>query len=580
MIMQRLQGLTDALGRYPLTSAFLAASAIINALNINDYSLNYEKFIVTFVVGAFLGAVAQAIFERFFTKQHHRIALSALAALLTGGYYFIISAAPEFSVEIGLRTSIALFALLISFILVPSLKNKTSFNQSFMISFKSFFVALFFSLVIMLGMSLIIGAIDQLLFRVSYRAIAHTANIIFTLFGTLYFLSLVPLYHKESEEQIAEAASTPKFLEILISYIIIPLTAVFTVILLIYIFLNIGGQFWTDNLLEPMLVSYSIIVILVYILASSLSNKFANLYRKIFPKILVPIVIFQIISSVLSLGDTGVTLGRYFTILYGVFAATTGVILSIVPLRKNGLVAILLIAFSIVSIVPPTDAFTISRNSQLRIVEETLISNDMLADDTVMPDATISEEDKDRIRTGMRNLQNLGYIERISWLPEDFNYYRDFSDTFGFSEYERADHMRDFTFVNLDSQEPISISGYDFMLSQYRVSNREEAEGIVTTFTKGELDYTIEEIRNAEQEVTLVLYEDPENELLRFNTQDIFEFFMDFEDTNNMIPPEIATFSAESDEAILTAIIQDLHIDKSSNETRQNATMYLLIRVK
>ena len=58
-----------------------------------------------------------------------------------------------------------------------------------------------------------------------------------------------------------EAAKCPKFFEILISYIIIPLIAVFTIILLVYIIKNIGGEFWSDNLLEPMIVSYSIFVI-------------------------------------------------------------------------------------------------------------------------------------------------------------------------------------------------------------------------------------------------------------------------------------------------------------------------------
>ena len=112
----------------------------------------------------------------------------------------------------------------------------------------------------------------------------------------MYFLSLIPVYpgivnqNKDQgitdlqEENINKAAYCPKFLEVLISYILIPLIAVFTIILLIYIIQNIGGAFWKDNLLEPMLVTYSITVILVYILASEIENKFTIFFRKVFPK--------------------------------------------------------------------------------------------------------------------------------------------------------------------------------------------------------------------------------------------------------------------------------------------------------
>ena len=128
------------------------------------------------------------------------------------------------------------------------------------------------------------------------EAYSHAANIIFILFAPVYFLSLIPVYYGKSDEnepgegmepkadKIDKMANCPKYLEILISYIIIPLTAVFTLILGVYIATNIGSDFWTDNLLEPMIVSYSITVILVYILASRLENRFAQLFRKIFPK--------------------------------------------------------------------------------------------------------------------------------------------------------------------------------------------------------------------------------------------------------------------------------------------------------
>nr|WP_238321825.1 DUF4153 domain-containing protein [Carnobacterium jeotgali] len=118
---------------------------------------------------------------------------------------------------------------------------------------------------------------------------------------------------------------------------LIPLTAIFTVILLVYLLQNITGDFWTNNLLEPMLVSYSVTVILVYLLASNIETKSALLFRKIFPKVLVPIVLFQTISSVLKIQETGLTHGRYYVILFGLFAVIAGLIFSILPVKKKWL---------------------------------------------------------------------------------------------------------------------------------------------------------------------------------------------------------------------------------------------------
>ena len=78
--------------------------------------------------------------------------------------------------ELTIRTSVALFALLFAFIWIPVIKSKVSFNQSFMISFKSIFNSGFFSGVIYGGIAIIITAVDQLIFSVDYKAYAHAAQ--------------------------------------------------------------------------------------------------------------------------------------------------------------------------------------------------------------------------------------------------------------------------------------------------------------------------------------------------------------------------------------------------------------------
>jgi hypothetical protein len=577
----RLAGLTDAIARFPLTTLFLLAAAILNAYMIGA-DQNESKYLMTFVLGAFLGAVAQVAYERFYSKQSFRLMFMGAAILLTAGYYLIIRSLPTLGLEIQIRTYAALFALLISFIWIPTIKSDFSFNKSFMISFKSFFNSLFFSGVLFAGVAIILGAIDLLIVSLDYKAYPQAANIIFILFAPMYFLSLIPVYTRSNfniqQQAIEKAAHTPKFLEILISYIVIPLISVFTLILVIYLVKNIGGEFWSDNLIEPMIVSYSITVILVYILASDLETKFAVLFRKLFPKILVPIVTLQIISSFITLTDTGITHTRYYVILYGIFAVASGIFLSFIPVRKNGMIALLLILFSIVSIVPPVDAFTISKNSQINTVKEILVKNGMLENNEIIPKDSIPDKDQEKLTNAIQYLWMLNYTEQISYLPKNFEPYKDFRSTFGFEEYRDFGEYEKvpYTLVQLNQPIPINITGYDFFI-QMDISLKNGKEEGQFQFEKDGKNYILsKEIDNGKANLTLM--DENKKELLVFHTDEVFDKFSNYKGDNN-ISVEEATFMSENELAKITLIIQNFESQQENPQTIWTMT-YVFIQVK
>ena len=328
------------------------------------------------------------------------------------------------------------------------------------------------------------------------NTIPHTLNIVFTLFSPIFFLSFTPPYigKKDTdltteqltlrEEKLQRAVSCPNYLSILISYIIIPLTALYTVILLAYILMNIGGDFWTKNLLEPLLVSYSITVIVVYILASHLDNKFAHFFRKVFPKVLIPIVLFQTIASIVKISEMGITYGRYYVILFGVFAIIAGIVFSFMPVRKNGLIVAVLLIFSVISIMPPVDAFTVSRTNQISLLKETLLENNMLENDTILPNSTISDEDKKVITQTIGYLENMGYTDEIDWLPKNIYYNNNFQETFGFTQvYDQVNdgsNQSQYAYLNWDKNPVVNIADYQHMvnLSIHSKNDSEEAINI------------------------------------------------------------------------------------------------------
>lgn len=594
-IREKLSGLVEALARYPFTVAFLVAAAAVNALAI-QMDEDYTRYLLTFLVGAFLGFALQAGWERFFDRRTDRIVAMAVGVVLTLGYFVIVRQYTSTTMETWIRTAVALFALLIAYIWVPTIKSETTFNSSFMATFKAFFNSLLFSGVLFTGVTLIITAIDLLLFRVSDKSYLHTLNIVGMLFAPIYFLSLIPIYPGVSDknrtteqlahnrEKVDHSCLCPRFLEILISYIIIPLLTVYTVILVIYIARNITGDFWTDNRLEPMLVGFAIVVILIYILTSNLENKLAEWFRKIFPKVLVPIVLFQIVASVLRIQDTGITHGRYYVILFGIFATVSGVLMCFMPVRKNGIIAALLIGFSVFSIIPPVDAFTISRANQVGRLTDILVRNEMLENNIISPNSSLSETDKKIISDTVNYLAMMEYTKEISFLGIDFNLYEDFYDTFGFYRYEENPYGQDSVYLSLNQQSPIDISAYQTFVMANVYTQDEKMEPVICNFDSNGKSYTLSREKNSEAGV-LVLTEATGRELMRINMKEVFDYFDtsqggNYQISKDFLNAEEAIYTRENDRAVLSLVAVFLAIEKSGEETRYNGDFYVLISIK
>ncbi|MBS4194297.1 DUF4153 domain-containing protein [Lederbergia citri] len=503
------------------------------------------------------------------------------SVLLATGYYFAIQSASTFNLEIGTKTAVSIFALMIAFIWIPAIKSRVTFNESFMSAFKAFFLTVLFSSVLAVGLNLIIFAIDQLLFQVNYKVNAHIMNILCSLFAPIFFLSYTPPYPgkkdiilSDQEEKVNKAITCPKTLGILISFIIIPLTAVYTIILLIYTILNIRGDFWTNNLLEPMLVSYAITVILVYILASHLEDKFATLFRKVFPKILIPIVLFQSVASILKISEIGITYGRYYAIMFGIFALIAGMVFSFFPVKKNGLIASVLIAFSAVSIIPPVDAFTVAKVSQVNLLKRTLVENDMLQNGKVVPNSDISIDDKRTITRTVSYLNNLNYLDEIDWLPEKIFYYDKFNKTFGFEE--TNDQPIDRTeekFAHLDwyRSPVVNIENYDRMIHLYFQNSQTDLKIPI------EIDNKTYSLKNDSENLILM---DEKQEIFRFDMKkaidQIFENQPESDSGKDMLTTEKMMVTQENDKVKMTILATSV----DNYGSQYNADIFVFLKIK
>ncbi len=588
--MHRLGGLTASVVRFPVTVAFLIAAAVLTAISIGGRD-GLGRYTMTCAVGAVACAAGQSAYERFFSGALRRILVTAAGLAVTLLFYLSIRTLPQNGPEILVRPAVMILALFIAFVWAGVTRSRYGFVESFMAAFKALVQAVFFSGILFLGCVAVIAAVDTLITPIDGDAYMHTANIVFIVAAPLILLSLIPVYPGRAEMRtdlapderaalIEKRIGSPKFLEVLLSYIIIPLASVFTVILLIYIFLNIGGRFWTDNLLEPMLIAYAITVIVVTLLVGRLENRLAMLFRLIFPKVLIPIALFQTIASILLLTDTGVTYGRYYVILFGVFTVFSGIALSLKPTGKSGAVALALILLSAVSLIPPVDAFSVSRESQVAALETALEKNGMLQNGAVTPSGDIPEADKQAVITSIRYLTETEELEALSWLPVRFNGYDDtaFYSTFGFHMYTPTLPGPSYISVYLDRAGAIPVVGYDVML-QMNIPPLDKPGEAESTFELNGALYTVQTV-NSGGDYAIVITDESGLERIRFDTNDIFARYTEYTTDKSALTLEEATFTADNALAALRIIVQNAGFVKTPDITDENAQLHVLVTIK
>lgn len=586
----RMQSLTTAISRFPLTVLFLVLAAIINTLNIQTENVEYVEWMLACFMGALAASVAQVSYEHFFReKEKMRYVLFVPVLLFALLYYFMIDIESDiFSLKVVVRTVALAFALLMAFIWIPSIKSRLSFSDSFTAGFKSLFTTIMFSIVLGAGILSILSAVNVLLINVDYRLFLHASNIVASLFAPLLFLSYIPVYLQQNESsseqinqsaEVDEAISVPKTLEVLLTYIVIPLTMVFTIILALYILMNIGRDFWINNLLEPMLVSYAIVVILVMLFIGRLDNKMVVYFRLVFPKILFLIVLLQTVASVIQISEKGLTIGRYYVILFGVFAIIASIIFSIWPKQKNGLVAVVLIVFSLVSITPPVDAFTVSKNGQIAFLEATLKNNEMLKGNELQPRSDLPENEQRKIVETVNDLEQNGNIKEVSFLPDGYQTSTDFESAFGFDPYNDGTIIEEYSYYYFEWTEEtaVNVSDYQQLIKvQFDTLNTSSNEAVQTIEIEGNT-YQLE-TQEAEDDLILLLKDQKNGEIIQTNVTNALEEIEPSSDFNQAdLTFEQAFIENENNAAIVDTLVMQLN---DNNDQGYSGELFVFVSIK
>lgn len=553
IFIKDVQGVFEGIKRFPVTVINLWALAIIIFIQIGrteSLPLMFEKLCYTFFIGAIIGMATQFIFERFKDGLGKRAVVYGVAILVLIGYYILLLPATEMWWFITVRSWVVALALGCMMLWVPSYRTNIDFNRTTLAHFKACFTAILYAVVMSLGCVAIIGAIDTLLFNVDNDIYSYMLTTIWVLFAPLYYLSLLPKF-SEGEE-----TDYPKFLDILISKIAIPLLSIYTLVLVAYFLKILFKRSWPSGQIGPMVLIYVIAGILIFVLSSLLENKFTVFYRKFFPKMLIPIVVMQIISVSIRLKNYGVTESRYYIFIFGIVSLTIGFGLSFRKTLRNEWIALFVGVFVLGSIIPPMDAFTISRNSQVKRIETILEDEGMLVDNKIIKKKDASDYTKSQVTSILNYLQDKGYTGTIKWLPKDFSTYNHMNTIFGFEPtYDYAGGDRWYFNMCLNEKDPLPIGGYEVLLKTY-ISRYEDVEK--TSFNlKGET-YNLKASKLADDEVYLSILDSEGAEVIGTKLDIFVDTLMNKDSKKKEASAEELSFEVEKNGYKMKVIFQNI----------------------
>ena len=583
MIRDRLKSISHTWIRFPMVFILLCTMAVYASISIATDS-DHTREIYALIIGVFLSAAMTFTFEKR-PKHVMWLIISQTAVLaVAAAYYFLVLGSYSGSVKDILRVVILCFALLFVCLSVPCLRWKTDFNDLFMTFFKAFFTTVFFMAIIWGGISLVLSAVDTLLFSLDENVFIYVAVWIWIFFAPMLLLSLIPVFGGTSEDKEKEEhlAKIPGFFRALLSYVLIPLTALYTLVLLAYLVKTfVGGD--PGDLLRPLILAYCIDVIVLYILVSKIDIKIAALFRMIAPKLMLVIALYQVINLIIKIPGEGIVYGRYFVILFGIFSVTAGVLMSILPVRKNVILALVLVGFTLVSVTPPVDAFTTGTNSQLGLLNRVLTSNNMMKDGAIVPNKALAEADQGLITDAMQYLYDVKETDKVPGISDKFELYSDFENTFGFSPYYEAVYSEPEEpsyWYSIDPALPIDIAEYDYMVTTYGSSFGGKSSGEVTaSVTDKGTKYDVTVVPKG-GEIVIEISDPSGSVLLTSSVDKLIDSIIENESANQkeQLSPELMTFDVEGTGVDMRLIFQNASRQYNGTEIYYDASMTVLLR--
>ncbi len=582
--------------RFPIVLILLSFISVIVSILIENIMPSKEQLLIRMIfasiIGVLLSTAAQFLLERFEQLSKYKLLFRISSIILAILYFFLLTTDDNHSQAMFVRLFVCSFAIFAIYLFIPSSKGAANFGKVALVHFKSAFTSILYGVVLYLGLLAIYFAIDLLLFNIDNKVIGHIANIVFIFFTPMYYLSLLPSFNSEADsdkKRTDEASVYPRVLDILVTYIVIPLITVFSAVLSIYFIKILVTGIWPVGQVGPMVLGYSATGLFIYILGSNLDNRFNVLFRKLLPFVLIPLVAMQLASSYIRISAYGITESRYYVVLFGVFSICCAVYLIFSKKKNSNMIVLLAACFAVFSIIPPVDAFNVSKQSQTNRIEKILVKNNMLTDSKIVPNSNISKEDKFEITSITYYMSRMGYLKSLKWIPESyykddegFYSYENFKKLYGFEpnydKYLPGEEPK-YAYASLDADSPIDINGYDTLFKINFYSNTNTKEQHIKDFNIDNKKYIITQSSKDNGELVLSIMDENKKTVMEISMTELFDKISE-KATNSkfVMSPEELTVKSKNDTLNIKIIIENISIEKpSSNKIWVNGSANVFV---
>ena len=386
------QSLFQTLKRFPLASisAIVGTIAAICLTDIaygdrEDYSY-LTNILVTASLGLPLGLAVSLFWEQ---KSKNYVWLTIASAVFFGLALLYYYSLPE---ELGWKdwTFFALlnlaFHLLVAFAPFIFKNQPNAFWQFNKNLFLRFLTAALYSAVLYCGLALALAALEQLFgFDINEKFYLKLWVFLAGIFNTIFFLAGVPKDINELETD----SSYPKGLKVFTQYVLLPLVAIYLVILYFYTGKIILEWSWPQGWVSYLILGFSVVGILSFLLVWPLrnekENQWINVYAKWFYILLLPLIVVLALGVYRRVSEYGITENRYFLIILAVWLLAMVLHFIFRGNKSVKIIPVSLCLFALFSSFGPWGAFNVSKMSQENRLKSLLSESGLLKDGKIVP---------------------------------------------------------------------------------------------------------------------------------------------------------------------------------------------------
>lgn len=430
-----LKSFTRSIARFPMPvlAGALAFIFLVTEIHFSPSSgdvVNEFRYVKLFLecMSAISLYIAFDIFcESQQVNKSSRLGLYLLGFCILGLHYFSITPGMFDSESIFVSRYLIFlvcFHLLVSILAFYRSTEIDAFWEYNDHLFNSFVTSMLYSLALFAGLGSALLAIDKLFdFHINPDYYIDLFAFIFLVFNTVFFLKSIPSDFAVFRKKV----DFRKSIRIFVQYVLLPILAIYTIILYIYMIKIVTEQTLPNGWVCIPILVYSILGILAYLLIYPIRleqrNQLIYFFAKYFFFILLPLLSLYFIGIIKRIMPYGITEDRYLVFMLGLWIVTISVYIIWSKVDNIIIIPVSLFMLLAVSAVGPWGMFQLSVQNQLVRLEHLLKRNHMLENGKLVKlggKNSVSKKDAASIRSIFAYLNKRGEIDLIHpWLGDE-----------------------------------------------------------------------------------------------------------------------------------------------------------------